>query len=149
MQEWHHQAIIVSSCANRLIALVLLGKTEKRGEEIGHILKADIVWDNPSWTCKEWVFSAVEVSQLSHLIYAIQPLIKQNIVDRPPIPLENLYAISSTLADAFKEISKKVRGNFPVPTCDNSGVVIPSEVKWIADGMVSSLCHGSGLLLTC
>ena len=74
MQEWQYQALLVLGRTTRLIALVLLGKTVKSGEEIGQILTAvDIVQDNPSWTCKEWVFSAIEVSQLSHLIYANQP----------------------------------------------------------------------------
>jgi hypothetical protein len=36
MQEWQYQlAMMVSGRTNRLIALVLLGKTEKSGEEIG------------------------------------------------------------------------------------------------------------------
>ena len=66
---------------------------------------------------------------ISPIVPLYQLLITQNIVNRPPLPLENLYAFASTLADAFKEILPEARGNSPVPTCNNSGVVIRSEVK--------------------
>ena len=64
-QEWQYEALKVSGRTSRLIALVLLGKTERTGEDIGNVLtEVELVQNDSSWTCKEWVFSAIEVSSI-------------------------------------------------------------------------------------
>ncbi|KIN98250.1 hypothetical protein M404DRAFT_853188 [Pisolithus tinctorius Marx 270] len=61
-QEWQYKPAIVPGRTTRLLALVLLGKTQRSGEDISNILTAvELVQDDPSWTCKEWVFGAIEV----------------------------------------------------------------------------------------
>lgn len=66
-QEWCYDATSTYGCTNRMIALVLLGKTEMSGEQLDEILsQVGMVQDDPTWSCKEWAFSAIEVSWPSY-----------------------------------------------------------------------------------
>lgn len=66
-QEWQYDGTTTHGRTNRMMALVLLGKTENDGEHLNEILsQVEMVQDDPSWSCKEWVFSAIEVSGPSY-----------------------------------------------------------------------------------
>jgi hypothetical protein len=64
-QVWTYDPGTIINRPQGLIALVLLGKTVKDGEELRDVLKAvEIVQEDLSYTCKSWVFGAIEVIQL-------------------------------------------------------------------------------------
>ena len=62
-QEWKYEPLQVIGRTGRLLALGLLGKTEKSGRAISEMLRAvELVQDDTSWNCKSWAFSAIEAS---------------------------------------------------------------------------------------
>ena len=69
-QEWQYDATTTYTRTTRMTALVLLGKTESSGEQLNEILsRVEMVQDDPSWSCKEWACSAIEVSEPSYAKY--------------------------------------------------------------------------------
>jgi hypothetical protein len=62
-QEWRYEVTTTYGRTNRMVALVLLGKTEISGEQLDVILsQVGIVQDDPTWSCKTWALCAIEVS---------------------------------------------------------------------------------------
>lgn len=63
-QEWKYEPLEVIGRTGRLLALGLLGKTDKSGKEVSEMLGAvEVVQDDMGWNCKSWTFSAIEASR--------------------------------------------------------------------------------------
>lgn len=62
-QEWVYTPLQVQNRTTHLLALVLLGKTKTKGQELSEMLRAvEAIQDNENWTCRTWTLSAVQAS---------------------------------------------------------------------------------------
>ncbi|KAH9949238.1 hypothetical protein B0H21DRAFT_729144 [Amylocystis lapponica] len=116
-QDWTYETMQVFGRDSRLLSLVLLDKTERRGEDFARALAtAPIVLSDPSWNWRGWVFGAV------------QHLINIGFMAPTAVPVEQLHSIAVTLADEFGRLSADEREDNPIPTCDSAGQRIESEM---------------------
>ena len=71
-QEWVYEYRTFIGRTSHLLALGLLGKTEKSGEEMSEVLRGvEIVQDDITWTCKSWALSAIEASPSPGFMYGL------------------------------------------------------------------------------
>ncbi|KAH9949240.1 hypothetical protein B0H21DRAFT_144452 [Amylocystis lapponica] len=116
-QDWVFDVVILGSRTTRMLALVLLGKTQRNCEDFSEPLaSAPIVQDDVGWTCENWVFGAV------------QHLVNSGLMAPPAVAIETLYGVAAQLANEFKRLPPEERLRTPVPTCDSAGQLIESEI---------------------
>ncbi|KAJ8469982.1 hypothetical protein ONZ45_g16708 [Pleurotus djamor] len=115
-ERWDYEAGPIESRPSRLLALALLGKTEMSGQSLGELVKkVGLKQDDDQWSCVSWVEDAVEF------------LRKEGVLPPGMAPHE-LYKIGSQMASDVCKISVKERMKQAVPTCDQNGQIITSEV---------------------
>ncbi|KAJ8469979.1 hypothetical protein ONZ45_g16707 [Pleurotus djamor] len=117
-QRWDYEGDAVPARTPRILALVLLGKTEMSGRSVSDLLGAYVKpkQDDPMWNCKLWVFSAIEFLRIKAIIPAgLSPC--------------QLYDVGARVAREEGNLATNDRLARPVPTRDAVGQVIPSEVK--------------------
>ncbi|KAH9941997.1 hypothetical protein B0H21DRAFT_539205 [Amylocystis lapponica] len=116
-QDWVYEPMQVFGRDSRLLALVLLDKTGRCGEDLARVLaSAPVVQSDPNWNCRSWLFGAV------------QHLVNRGFMTPTPVPVEQLHSIAATLADDFGKLPAEERERSPIPTCDSAGQKIRSEM---------------------
>jgi hypothetical protein len=62
-EEWEYEPLLVAGRPSRLLALVLLSKTELSGRELSEMLRAvEVIQDDTNWNCRTWTLSAAQAS---------------------------------------------------------------------------------------
>jgi hypothetical protein len=62
-EKWVYSPLLVEGRSSRLLALVLLGKTKAKGQELSEALGAvEVVQDDKNWNCVTWTLSAIQAS---------------------------------------------------------------------------------------
>ena len=68
-EEWVYNPQQTDGRTSRLMALILLGKTEANGQELSEMLGAvEVVQDVSNWNCTSWTLSTVQASPSLPLI---------------------------------------------------------------------------------
>lgn len=93
-QEWVYDPLQIIGRTSRLLALVLLGKTEVSGEELSEMLDAvEMTQDDRNWDCTTWTLGAVRY------------MLNQGAIPPIPISLESLCDAGSQAAREFSNMS--------------------------------------------
>ncbi|RDB23487.1 hypothetical protein Hypma_008956 [Hypsizygus marmoreus] len=115
-QVWKFQPLRVPPRTDKLLAALLLGKTEHDNKTIENLLleQVPVVQGDPVWRCRHWCWNAIQ-TLIDHGIIAPLDGTPQEVWQRG-IDFASTVVLDSNFFSS------------PVPTCDQHGVRIDSEL---------------------